>query len=771
MKNSRNTFGVLALLSLLPLGSSVAEARPGAPRYELAVSAGALRADNPAHGFEARFTANQIDFGPRAPDPHPWKLSVAVDGFGCRSDIAPLGGQPPTAKDNRIVQRLVHSAGAIDAWYVNGADGLEQGFELPAAPSCFANDKQLTIAMTVSGMIAKVSPSGDAVLSGQGQSVRVHGLYVVDATGKTIPSSLRADGGRLFIDMKAEGAVFPLTVDPMWSDGTKLTAASRENEARFGNSVALSADGLVAVAGAPNEDFDGLQGSGAVHVFTRPDSAAAFALAQRIGANDASAGAQFGASVAVSASGDVLFVGATQADPAAQRGAVYVLERDASGEWSQTGILVADDLESSTKFGRFVSATPDGQTVLVADFSGTTNAVHVFDRDDSGWLGGVKIAVPNAQQELFGYSIALSADGDLAVVGAPYTTQNGFDRCGAVHLYERRGSEWSRQTLVAPDAAPVDIFGAAVAISADGLTLAVGASGADGMFENEGAAYIFERRGADWAHSATIPPVTPQGGNVGFGYSIALSMDARTLVVGAGDAVDGVSYAGAAQFFFRAGSDWSLEATHTAPVPWPVGQFGLHVALSEFGSTALISGATDESGIEAAGYAFVRDRIGVLGDECPSSLCSEGTCVDGRCCDSTCDGGDCDRCDLPGSEGTCSIAGAELECRASAAECDAAEMCDGASAECPADQLAADETECDGGVCEMGECIADEGGAGGGSEGGGAEGGGGSDGTSEGDGCGCRVAGTPHERNLAWLALAAIPLVMRRRRGRSSERP
>ncbi|MCG8419087.1 MAG: hypothetical protein MJE77_14220 [Proteobacteria bacterium] len=86
------------------------------------------------------------------------------------------------------------------------------------------------------------------------------------------------------------------------------------------------------------------------------------------------------------------------------------------------------------------------------------------------------------------------------------------------------------------------------------------------------------------------------------------------------------------------------------------------------------------------------------GDECAS-----GYCQDGVCCDAPC--GACGQCNVSGSEGTCILVEAGTECRAAAGSCDVAETCNGRSASCPDDGLAAFGTECRAasGPCDVAE--------------------------------------------------------------------
>jgi hypothetical protein len=94
-------------------------------------------------------------------------------------------------------------------------------------------------------------------------------------------------------------------------------------------------------------------------------------------------------------------------------------------------------------------------------------------------------ASDSAPGDLFGASVALSEDGDVALVGAPFKDGGS----GAAYVFARRGRSWSeRQKLLAGDAAPGDGFGDSVALNEDGDVALVGAAGKHG---SKRAAHVF----------------------------------------------------------------------------------------------------------------------------------------------------------------------------------------------------------------------------------------------------------------------------------------
>ncbi len=380
-----------------------------------------------------------------------------------------------------------------------------------------------------------------------------------------------------------------------WAQEAYVKAANTGANDNFGQSVSLSADGSRLAVGAIGEDSNatGINGSaindaaresGAVYVFTRTGSS--WAQEAYVKASNTNASDYFGLSVALSADGSHLAVGANGEDSnatgiggdqtnnaATGSGAVYVYARTGT-TWAQEAYVKASTAGPGDSFGYSVTLSSDGSRLAVSangeDSNATgiggdqannaareSGAVYVFTRSGTTWTQEAYVKAGNTgARDEFGISVSLSADGNQLAVGAWHEdssatgvggdpTSDGAPDAGAVYVFSRTGTTWSQDAyLKASNTGPFDQFGWTLALSADGLRLAVGAIGegssatgvggdqASNSTSTSGAVYVFVRTATSWAQEAYV-----KASNTGmadfFGHGVSLSSDGRRLAVGA----------------------------------------------------------------------------------------------------------------------------------------------------------------------------------------------------------------------------------------------
>ena len=184
--------------------------------------------------------------------------------------------------------------------------------------------------------------------------------------------------------------------------------------------------------------------------------------------NDASTTANQGESVALSADGNTAIVGGTR--DSNERGAAWVYTR-VNGVWSQQGakLNASDALGANPHQGISVGLSGDGKTAIVGGYhdASVNGAAWIYTRDNIGvWTQRQKLtSAINAEQ--FGRSVALSTDGNTAIIGAWNATSPG-----RAYVFTRdTAGVWTQQTqLIGGDANGSASMGVAVALSANGNT-------------------------------------------------------------------------------------------------------------------------------------------------------------------------------------------------------------------------------------------------------------------------------------------------------------
>ena len=386
-------------------------------------------------------------------------------------------------------------------------------------------------------------------------------------------------------------------------------------------------------------------------------------------------GTLLGDSVAISGDGNTMAIGAPNESSAAKgingnqndtsvysSGAVYVFTRRGSA-WTQQAYVKPSNPGMSDEFGHVVGLSADGNTMAVSAYFEASNAsgvngnqaddsipqagaVYVFVRQGNTWSQQAYIKASNTGRagtpdefgdgDQFGFSLALSDDGNTIAVGANTEdsaaagingnqADDSKQSAGAVYVFTRAGSTWSQQAYVkAANSNPGDQFGYAVSLSADGNTLGVGSFDEDGssrqingpydtMRNGSGAVYVFTRNGAAWTQQAYLKASNAEAGD-SLGVSVAISDDGHTLVAGSLDEdcmATGVnppqpcdnerainSSTGAVYVFVRTGTAWTqqayVKASNTGKEDW----FGSRLTLSGDGNTLAAAAQLEDSGAQ-----------------------------------------------------------------------------------------------------------------------------------------------------------------------------
>lgn len=437
--------------------------------------------------------------------------------------------------------------------------------------------------------------------------VRLGGNIHGESISIAMPLHLRAEARYVLRACDASDCVEsePVNVEGSLAEAVGYFKASESStEGRFGRNVALSGDGSTL---AVRDD--------AVYVFER-DTLGQWS--QQAYAQVPTSGFAIGgeSTIALSSDGNTLAVGSTNFGG---MGAVFVFTRDAMGQWSQQAAVQAPDpdaLDDLDFFGFSVALSADGDTLAVgAIFEGEyqyypsdvfpafPGALHVFARDAVGsWSQQTRFEASYPDEGLWlGFSAVLSSDGNTLATTA---TQ------GTYVLVRDAMGKWSQQAYY-------DVSGP-LGLSNDGDALVVGAE--DGV-------HSFLRDATDqWSQQLEVIDA-PTGGLAGsFGSILTLSGDGKTLAIGTieedSDAIglggdegnDSAPGAGAVYVLVRDDvGKWSQRAYVKAPNTDAGDQFGVGIALSSDGKTLAVGAVGEDS-----------TAIGVGGDQTDDSTLEAG---------------------------------------------------------------------------------------------------------------------------------------------------
>jgi hypothetical protein len=322
----------------------------------------------------------------------------------------------------------------------------------------------------------------------------------------------------------------------------------------FGISAALSYNGKYFVVGAPGKVTSGaFDGKGYTKVYMRSNTvppqwtqvgSTIFGEANK----DRS-----GNEVAISRDGTIIAIGATRDDADTLiSGQVRIFELNATQEWEQLGDVIQGE-QKKDRFGPAIALSDDGKCIAI----GTDNYdsaddkdighVRVFKWNESEWVQEGKDIVGEAAKDASGYSVAMSGDGTIVVIGANKNDPEldnslVYKNAGHVRVYKRNADTndlgWTQVGGDLDGVAKNDQSGISVATSQDGNTVVIGAIKNDHKKSDDaGHVLVYVRNETD-----TDEPVgwTMLGGDIDgeskgdqSGITVSTTSDGRTVVIGA----------------------------------------------------------------------------------------------------------------------------------------------------------------------------------------------------------------------------------------------
>ncbi len=388
---------------------------------------------------------------------------------------------------------------------------------------------------------------------------------------------------------------------PIAQQGSKLIADDATYEANQGAAVALSADGKTAVIGGSYDN----NRIGATWIYKLVGGT--WVKISKLIGTGATGSSYQGSAVAISADGGTILTKGTTDNE--HTGVAWCFVRQTDSTWTQQGAMIPSPGGTGTSiFSMALSA--DGNTAVFGAYGNSTTDVAkggawIVTRNGNTWLkqGRTLIgtdAVGNAYQ---GISVAISSDGNTVISGG-YTDNGGI---GAGWVFVRNGNVWTQQgsKLTGTGNIGNSFMGRCVALSADGNTAVLG-----GYYDNngKGAAWVFTRNGNTFTqYGDKLPGI---GTNPQYlGTTIAISADGKTFVTGGPQAyAESGKDKGATWVFKLVNNVWTQQGDKligTGSVQG-AGDFvfqGISVAISADG-TEMLTGGSADAAYKGATWAF-----------------------------------------------------------------------------------------------------------------------------------------------------------------------
>ena len=329
-----------------------------------------------------------------------------------------------------------------------------------------------------------------------GYAVAIHKDWAV--VGSWLDDDKGAESGSAYVYHKT---------DSSWQFHSKLTASDGEPVELFGSSVAIH-DAQILI-GADRDSIDQV-GNGSAYLFEY--NGTNWEETHKFMASDRQEQDRFGTSVAVSP-GHVL-IGAPNEDSLGDNaGAAYFYVKNSSDEWIEQKIL-PNDGERDDRFGQKVAM--DGLLAVISshgddDGQNGSGSAYVFGFDGGSWIFDEKIqAVIPTSGAKFGSDVDI--DNNRIVVGEQLKGINN----GAAYVFEAMGGNWTQiANLSAGDGQDGDEYGVSVAIYGD-TVLVGSINDEMGNLAGAAYMYIRDTITGNWAETkilASDPLVDARFGN------------------------------------------------------------------------------------------------------------------------------------------------------------------------------------------------------------------------------------------------------------------
>ncbi|PCI92880.1 MAG: hypothetical protein COB15_17185 [Flavobacteriales bacterium] len=295
--------------------------------------------------------------------------------------------------------------------------------------------------------------------------------------------------------------------------------------------------------------------------------------------------------------------------------------------WVQKGFDIDGEVAGGSS-GSSVSMSDDGQTVVIGAVlnNGTgTEAGHVrvYEWNGIAWLQkGIDIDA-EAAYDWSGYSVSISDGGNTIAIGAIYNNGTGTNS-GHVRVYEWDGSAsvWIQKGFDIDGEAAFDRSGHSISMSNDGNTIVIGAVLNNGTGTEAGHVRVYEWNGIAWLQKGI--DIDGEAAIDRNGYSVSMSSDGNTIVIGAPFNDDSGTDAGHVRVYEWDGSAWmqkGLDIDGESANDWS----GSSVSINDGGNTVVIGALNNDNSGTNAGHVRIFEWDGTT-----SAWIQKGGNIDGE---------------------------------------------------------------------------------------------------------------------------------------------
>ena len=318
--------------------------------------------------------------------------------------------------------------------------------------------------------------------------------------------------------------------------------------------VSISSDGSRLAIGALGNDGNG-ENSGHVRVY-QWSGTAWLQLGTDIDGEAADDRSGFG--MRLSSDGSRLAIGAQRNDGnGIDSGHVRVYQWSGTA-WIQLGSDI-DGEAAGDNFGQGISWSSDGNRLAIGgrfnnDNGSDAGHVRVYQWSGTAWVQLGTDIDGEAADDLSGYSISLSSEGDRLAIGAFNNDGNGTDS-GHVRVYQWSGTAWLQLGSDIDGDAAEDRFGRAVSLSSDGNRLAIAGKSNDRYVTYSSYVRVFQWSGTAWAQLGTDIDGDAIEDEFG-GVDVSMTGDGNRIAIGTSFDDGNGSYSGNARVYQWSGTAW-----------------------------------------------------------------------------------------------------------------------------------------------------------------------------------------------------------------------